>query len=424
MSKGILVFSLALLVAGCGTSAPTSPFADRGPEGASRTFLLASSLDSRLPAAGNETVALTDEDRALAAGAHDVALAAAANPTLYWNRLTTELAAAKKLPPPLFARAYALVHAGIADALVSTRDRRRGPLSESAVAAGAAYEILRYLFPDAAERISTEATAQAGLSERSGRVLGGWALGRAVGRLAVDHGKRDGSDAAFTGPMPTGPGIWTGTNPLLPLCGTWKCWLIPAGADFRPEPPYAYGSAEDLKDIADVAQAALNRTPEQVEIVHKWADRSPPAIWNGLLAQRLEAANADPVASARALAWLHTTMADAFVSCWSTKYLYWVARPFQRIPGLVTVIPTPNFPSYTSGHSTISGAAAEVMAELFPNEAGFFRAQAEEAAVSRFWGGIHFAHDDNEGLKVGRRIGVFAVGLMRAEKKPALVAAR
>jgi len=426
MSKGTLVSaSLALLVVGCGTLAPTSPLTDRGPEPTSRTFLVASLVDSRLPAAGHEAAALTDEDRALAASAHDLALNAASNPAIYWNTLTTELAAAKKLPPPLFARAYALVHAGIADALVSAHDRRRGPLSEAAVAAGAANEILSYLFPDAAERVSAEALAQAGLSEGSGRVLGGWALGRALGRLAVERGKKDGSDAVFAGTIPTGPGLWTGSNPVLPLCGTWKCWLIPAGADFQPEPPYAYGSAEDLRDVEDVAQAALQRTPEQVEIVHKWADRSPPAIWNALLVQRLEAANADPVASARALAWLHTTMTDAFISCWSTKYTYWVARPFQRIPALVTAIPTPNFPSYTSGHSTISAAAAEVMAALFPSEADFFRAEAREAALSRFWAGIHFRHDNDEGLNVGRRIGSFAVHLMREAKKPAaLLAAR
>ena len=149
MSKGVLVFSLALLVAGCGTFAPTSPLADREAEGAFRTFLVASPLDSRLPAAGSEVSALVDEDRALAAGAHDVAFVSAANPPIHWNGLTTELAAAKKLPPPLFSRAYALVHVGIADALVSARDRRRGPLSEAAVAAGAAYEILRHLFPEA-----------------------------------------------------------------------------------------------------------------------------------------------------------------------------------------------------------------------------------------------------------------------------------
>jgi len=116
-------------------------------------------------------------------------------------------------------------------------------------------------------------------------------------------------------------------------------------------------------------------------------------------------------------------MADAFISCWATKYTYWVARPIHRTPGLVTVIPTPNFPSYTSGHSTISAAAAEVMGELFPSERDYFLAQAEEAALSRFLGGIHFHHDDNEGLNVGRRIGAFAVALMRGKAKPAVVLA-
>jgi hypothetical protein len=119
---------------------------------------------------------------------------------------------------------------------------------------------------------------------------------------------------------------------VLPLCGTWKCWFIPPDAEFQPDPPYAYGSEEDLRDVEDVLQASLHRTPEQVEIVHKWADRSPPAIWNALLVQRLAATGADAVSSARALAWLHMVMADAFVSCWSTKYTYWAARPFQRIP--------------------------------------------------------------------------------------------
>ena len=425
MSKGFRIFpSLALLVTGCGTLAPTSPLADREAATAFQTFLVSSPIESRLPVAGDEEASATAEDRALARTARGAASASASNPAIYWNRLTTEFAATRNLPPPLFSRAYALLHVGISDALVSASGRRRGPLNEAAVAAGAAFEILRYLFPEQAERVSSEALAQASLWEGSGRTLGGWALGRAIGRLAVERGKRDGSDAAFTGTIPTGPGLWTGTNPVLPLCGTWKCWLIPAGAEFQPEPPYAYGSAEDLREVDEVYQASLHRTPEQIDIVHKWADRSPPAIWNAFLVQRLEAADADPVSSARALAWLHMTMADAFISCWATKYTRWVARPFQRIPGLVTVIPTPNFPSYTSGHSTISAAAAEVMSEFYPSERGYFVAQAEEAALSRFRGGIHFHHDDNEGLKVGRRIGAHAVGLMRGETKPPVVAAR
>lgn len=425
MSKGLLFpASIALFLAGCGTPAPTAPRMDLEVAGVSPTFLVASPVDSRLPAPGAEAASATAEDRALALAARGAALVSASNPAIYWNRLTTEFAAARKLPPPLFSRAYALVQVGISDALTAAGDRRRGPLSEPAVAAGAAYEILRYVFPEQEERVTSEALAQAALGEGSGRVLGGWALGRALGRLAVLRGKRDGSDAAFTGAMPTGPGVWTGTNPVLPLCGTWKCWLIRDGAEFMPEPPYPYGSEDDLREVDEVTQASLARTPEQIAIVHKWADRSPPAIWNALLLERLESTGTNPVASARALAWLHATMADAFISCWAAKYTYWVARPFQRAPGLVTVIPTPNFPSYTSGHSTISAAAAEVMGELYPSERGYFVAQAEEAALSRFLGGIHFQHDNDEGLKVGRRIGEHAVALMRGEARPPVVAAR
>jgi len=132
----------------------------------------------------------------------------------------------------------------------------------------------------------------------------------------------------------------------------------------------------------------------------------------------------DTFASARAHAFLNAAMYDAFVSCWRSKYQYWTARPFQRITGLVTVVPTPNFPTYTSGHSTISGAATQIMAALFPAESAFFQAQAEEAALSRFWGGIHFHHDDNAGLAVGRQIGDKAVRAMRGRDGGGAVAAR
>jgi membrane-associated phospholipid phosphatase len=108
-------------------------------------------------------------------------------------------------------------------------------------------------------------------------------------------------------------------------------------------------------------------------------------------------------------------MYDAFVSCWRTKYDFWVARPFTRAPGLVTVIPTPNFPSYTSGHSTISAAAAEVLSAAFPDQATFYHEQAAEAALSRFWGGIHFTHDNEQGLLVGARVGEKAAARFRAE---------
>jgi hypothetical protein len=342
---------------------------------------------------------------------------------VFWNRLTTELGAAAKLPPPMFARDYALVQVGIYDALVASRDLRRGRLPERAVAAGVASRVLGHLFPGAADRIAAAASDQIALDGGStGPALGGWSLGRAVGRIIVQRAKGDGSDAPFVGEMPTGDGIWTGVNPVLPMCGTWKTWIIGSGSELQPEAPYEFGSAAELRDVQEVLEVSQHRTPEQVEIVHRWADLPPPTIWNGFLNDRIEATGADLVSSARAHAYLNAAMADAFICCWETKYRWWTARPHQRIPGLVTVIPTPNFPSYTSGHSTISAAAAMVLGEVFPSERDYFTAQADEAAASRLYGGIHFRHDNEQGSEVGRRIGERVVERMRAGRGPDLLA--
>jgi hypothetical protein len=206
------------------------------------------------------------------------------------------------------------------------------------------------------------------------------------------------------------------------MCGTWKTWVLTSGHEIQPEPPYAFGSARDLADVQEVLDVSLHRTPEQIAIVHKWADVTPPAIWNDLLDDRIVGQGLNPVTSARISAYLNMAMADAFIECWACKYDHWVARPFQRIPGLVTVIPTPNFPSYTSGHSTISAAAAAVMAEAFPAEADFFLQQSEEAALSRLLGGIHFRHDNEAGTRMGTLIGARVVEQMRAKGGGTLLA--
>ena len=79
------------------------------------------------------------------------------------------------------------------------------------------------------------------------------------------------------------------------------------------------------------------------------------------------------------------------------------------------MIPTPNFPSYISGHSTMSAAASVIMGELFPTESNFFKLQAHEAANSRLWAGIHYPQDNQNGLILGVLIGEKALSDM---KKP------
>lgn len=222
---------------------------------------------------------------------------------------------------------------------------------------------------------------------------------------------------------PSGPGKWTGTNPIGSLFGHQKTYILSSGAEFQPPPPYPFGSDEDLADVQAVIDAAHSRTSEQIAIVHKWADLPPPTIWNNMINDRIENRNLSIYESARASAYLNTAMYDSFVSCWYTKYTYWTARPFQRIsdPTFTTVIPTPNFPSYISGHSTISSTAALIMAQLFPHEASYFLEQAQEAKMSRLWAGIHFPQDNENGFEVGRKIGTKYVSDMIEPAHPFVV---
>ena len=83
------------------------------------------------------------------------------------------------------------------------------------------------------------------------------------------------------------------------------------------------------------------------------------------------------------------------------KYTYWTARPITADPTLDCLIPTPPFPSYTSGHSTISAAAATVLGHLFPDDAAALATRAEEAKDSRLWAGIHFPLDNEMGALGG-----------------------
>jgi PAP2 superfamily len=115
---------------------------------------------------------------------------------------------------------------------------------------------------------------------------------------------------------------------------------------------------------------------------------------------------------------------DAFVACWNTKYRYNLLRPvtyIQRLidPAWLPLLGTPPFPEYTSGHSVQSGAAFAVLTDLWGENYAFednthdarglaprrftsFTRAAEEAALSRLYGGIHFRPAIERGLEQGR----------------------
>jgi membrane-associated phospholipid phosphatase len=108
-------------------------------------------------------------------------------------------------------------------------------------------------------------------------------------------------------------------------------------------------------------------------------------------------------------------MADGFICCWDAKYTYWTARPITVDPSLDVLIPTPPFPSYTSGHSTISAAAATVLGYLFPGDEAHLAERADEARHSRLWAGIHYPLDNEMGALGGGMIGRLVVARARED---------
>ncbi len=235
--------------------------------------------------------------------------------------------------------------------------------------------------------------------------------------------------------QPPGPHSWEATPPdleqaALPHWGA-KPTLALAEVDVPADPPpfstepgsERYRLAEEVRDTV----AAL--TDDQRAIARHWADGkwsiTPPGHWLGIASRALQDRGADLDLAARTLLLLGMAQHDAFVSCWAAKFRTDLMRPLTYIrrhlgePQWLSPVPTPCFPEYTSGHATQSGAAATVLAAVL-GDAPFsdapptgaparsyptFGAAAEEAAVSRLYGGIHFRNANEQGLACGRRIG-------------------
>ncbi len=178
-------------------------------------------------------------------------------------------------------------------------------------------------------------------------------------------------------------------------------------------PPLSTKSAEFKAQVDEVKYYTENPTRERIAIIDYWADgagtHAPPGHWNQIAEKSIVSGRMSEVRTARTLALLNTAMMDAAVSCWYTKSLYYVPRPSQMDNGIKTLTGLPNFPSYTSGHSTFSAAAATVLSYIFPESASTFQSQADEASKSRLFGGIHYKMDCDGGLKIGKTVGDKAV---------------
>jgi len=269
-------------------------------------------------------------------------------------------------------------------------------------------------------------------------------FGTQLGNAIVAWANADGyAEIRFKGYIPPKcPGCWVPTgfsdtdkiaNPLEPSFGTLRRLVLqpdecapPAPIPFSTDPTsdwYAQGKATFDTD------AAL--TQEQVNIARFWADgpgdtATPAGHWVAITTQFVRSKTLADAASA--YAFLSVGFYDSFISCWATKYQYTTIRPESYIRAYVAggsgwkpLLPTPQFPSYTSGHSTQSGASSVLLTQIFgtgpftdstkvrrgflPRTFDNFTAAAEEAAASRLYGGIHYPFDNSLGLAQGQCVG-------------------
>ena len=134
-----------------------------------------------------------------------------------------------------------------------------------------------------------------------------------------------------------------------------------------------------------------------------WASQS---FWSDVLNKKIFENNIhlNPPRAARIYAITAISTYDGFIACWDAKYAYWGIRPDQYDTTYHSLVPTPPFPGYPSGHAAISGDMAELYSYFFPEDAAYFRQKAKEGAESRFQAGIHFRTDNEVGLELGRKV--------------------
>jgi hypothetical protein len=312
--------------------------------------------------------------------------------------------------------------------------------ADGAVVAAASRDILSAMFPLEKEYLAEKAEEHmAGLlwagANVESDIAAGAAIGEEVAKVALARAAGDGMRFAQC-PKPVSDSIkaaafnrfgWQWDNVevpvrpvgLTPLFGKVKMWSVPTVEEVRPPAPPAPGTPEYEENVRELIYFADNMTQEWRATANFWQDGlgtyTPPGHWNRIGLEHAIKYELNPLRTARMFAYLNMAMMDGGISCWDAKYYYHYPRPINLIPGYKTIAGTPNFPSYTSGHSVFSAAGAEVLSYLFPQEGAKFRDWALEAAISRVYGGIHWRFDAEVGTEQGINVANYTLDLAKAD---------
>ena len=400
-----------------------------------------------------------------------------------WNDMSLNLTRhTATYTPPVASRAYAYVSIAAYEAVASGGDklqtlagqlnglaelprREAGQTYDEAIVLEAAMsEVVHDLYSN------TGPTGHRAMDALKAKLDGGLVDGvaadvvsrsQAYGSAIADHilawSRDDGGAVVENMGFPTdykltpGPSHWVPTNvivlqqvPLLPYWGKNRTFALPNGATCPAATPPAYSedpNSEYYKQAMEVYQTWKALTPDQFAVARFWADDAmlsvtPPGHWMTIALNTLKSRNADLDKSVDTLARVAIAMSDAFVGCWNTKFVYDLVRPITYIrkfidPKFESIVTTPPFPEFPSGHSTGSAAAAVVLTAAFGDNVGFdddtdeqdglqprhfasFWAAANEAAISRLYGGIHYRAAIELGSDQGRCIAAYTVALKTA----------
>jgi membrane-associated phospholipid phosphatase len=324
------------------------------------------------------------------------------------------------------------------------------------VANSALAEISRLLFATATEKnlaaieelyqtsaTEFEGTVDADVLERSAEY--GQAIANAIFTWSMTDGGHEGYRTNFPTDYaaPTGDGLWIPTprsngeplSAMQPYWGENRPFVLESGAACMPDAPPEFSEEPESAfyvEAQEVYATSQTLTEDQRVIALFWADdpgqtATPPGHSISILTQVLQQEAASLALAAEAYARMGIAVADAFIGCWNTKFVYNLARPVTVIqewmqPDWMPMVNTPPFPEFPSGHSVQTAAAAVVLADLFGDEYTFtdhthderdmaartftsFSAMAEETAMSRLYAGIHYRSAIALGLEQGRCIG-------------------
>jgi membrane-associated phospholipid phosphatase len=292
----------------------------------------------------------------------------------------------------------------------SALEARRGAV------AGASARVLGFLFPAAAGALNERAQAEgeAGPGNVHPHFTRGFVLGEHAGTAMVERLKTDLFTTPWTGTVPVGPGMWIANGP--PAGATFggvKPYLLTSGAQFRPLAPPSFNSPAFLIDLGEIRSLSDTRTPEQTAMALYWnfatGTFTPPGYWNLTAADYVQAYGLNERAATRVFALMSAALMDALIGCWEAKYFYWTLRPSQADALVTLTFGLPNHPSYPSGHSCASAAAATVLKDIFPDRGAELDSWVEQAGLSRMYAGIHYRFDITAGADLGEAVARWAI---------------